>query len=69
MSIQELDISWASTSSERRRLRWELMSADDVTGVFLTAREDVLAIVWRGDVGRFQEFARTLASDAMETAR
>jgi hypothetical protein len=69
MSIQELDISWASTSSERRRLRWELMSADDVTGVFLTAREDVLAIVWKGDVGRFREFARTLASDAMETAR
>jgi hypothetical protein len=69
MSIQELDISWASTSSERRRLRWELMSADDVSGVFLTAREDVLAIVWKGDVGRFQEFARTLASDAMETAQ
>jgi hypothetical protein len=69
MSIQELDISWASTSSERRRLRWELMSADHVSGVFLTAREDVLAIVWKGDVGRFQEFARTLASDAMETAQ
>jgi hypothetical protein len=69
MSIQELDISWASTSSERRRLRWELMSADLVSGVFLTAREDVLAIVWKGDVGRFQEFARTLASDAMETAQ
>jgi hypothetical protein len=69
MSIQELDISWASTSSERRRLRWELMSAGDVSGVFLTAREDVLAVVWRADAGRFQEFARRLASDAMETVR
>jgi len=69
MSIQELDISWASTSSERRRLRWELMSAGDVSGVFLTAREDVLAVVWRGDAGRFQEFARRLAGDAMETVR
>jgi hypothetical protein len=65
MSVQELDISWASTGNERRRLRWELMSAEDVRGVFLTTHEDVLVVLWKGDVGLFQEFARTLARDAV----
>ena len=69
MTIQELDISWASTSNERRRLRWELMSAENVRGVFLTTREDALAVVWKGDVGVFQEFARTLAGDAVTADR
>ena len=65
MSVHELEISWASTSNERRRLRWGLMSAEDVCGVFLTTREDVLAVLWKGDVGLFQEFARTLAGHAV----
>jgi hypothetical protein len=67
MSIEQLDIGWASTASERRRLRWELMSADDVGGVFLNSREDVLAVVWKGDTRRFGEFARSLARDALPT--
>ena len=69
MTIQELDISWASTSNERRRLRWELVSAENVRRVFLTTREDVLAVLWKGDVRLFQEFARTLADDAVTAHR
>ena len=43
MSIYELDISWATTANERRRLQWQLIVSDEVSGVFLTAHDDVLA--------------------------
>ena len=49
MSIYELDISWAMTADDRRRLHWQLIVSDAVTGVFLTARDDVLAILFSGD--------------------
>jgi hypothetical protein len=69
MSIHELDISWAITASERRRLRWELIASDEVSGVFLTARDDVLAVLYNGDRGGFEELARTIAPQSTEAAR
>ncbi len=65
MSIYELDISWAITATERRRLRWDLTACDEVCGVFLTARDDVLAVLFNGDRGGFDVFARRLAPDHM----
>ena len=65
MSIYELDISWAITATERRRLRWDLIACDEVSGVFLTARDDVLAVLFNGDRGGFDLFARRLAPDHM----
>ena len=69
MSIHELDISWAMTASERRRLRWELIASDEVSGVFLTARDDVLAVLYNGDRGGFEQLARTIAPQSTEAAR
>ena len=69
MSIYELDISWAMTASERRRLHWELIVCEAVSGVFLTARDDVLAVLYRGERRGFEELARTLAPEASETVR
>jgi hypothetical protein len=60
MKVYELDISWAATADERRHLRWELSVCDEVRGVFLTAREDVLAVVFKGDRAAFDSWARTL---------
>ena len=69
MSIYELDISWAITASERRWLHWELIASDEVSGVFLTARDDVLAVLFNGDRGRFDALARTLAPETLRTVR
>jgi hypothetical protein len=69
MTIHELDISWAMTASERRRLRWELIASDEVSGVFLTARDDVLAVIYNGDRGGFEQLARTIAPQSTEAAR
>ena len=60
MTVYELDISWAMTANERRHLRWELLACEEVRGVFLTAREDVLAVLFGGDRRSFKEWARTL---------
>ncbi len=60
MTVYELDISWAVTAGERRHLRWELLACEEVRGVFLTAREDVLAVLFGGDRRGFDEWARTL---------
>jgi hypothetical protein len=65
MSIYELDISWAITANERRCLHWELIASDEVSGVFLTARDDVIAVLFNGDHGSFDDLARTLAPDHM----
>jgi hypothetical protein len=69
MSIHELDISWAMTASERRRLQWELIACDEVSGVFLTARDDVLAVLYRGERGGFEALARTLVPEPWETVQ
>jgi hypothetical protein len=69
MSIHELDISWAVTAAERRRLRWELIACEQIKGVFLTARDDVLAVLYSGERRGFEELTRTLAPDSSETLR
>ena len=65
MSVYELDISWTITATEWRRLRWELIACDEVSGVYLTARDDVLAVLFDGDRDGFDVFARRLAPDHM----
>jgi hypothetical protein len=60
MSIFELEIGWAETANERSYLHWELLACDDVHGVFLTARDDVLAVLFSGGGERFQAWARSL---------
>jgi hypothetical protein len=64
MSIYELEIGWAETANERSYLHWELLACDEVRGVFLTARDDVLAVLFSGDRDRFHAWARSFASEA-----
>jgi hypothetical protein len=66
VTIYELDIGWAVTANERRYLHWELLACDDVRGVFLTAREDVLAVLFAGDRLDFREWARSLEPEASQ---
>ena len=63
MSVFELDTSWATTARERRSLQWELSACDQVRGVFVTARDDVLAVLFDGDRWTFDSFIRTLQPD------
>ena len=63
MSVFELDISWAATACERRSLQWALVAGDQVRGVFVTARDDVLAVLFDGDRWTFDSFIRTLQPD------
>ena len=65
MSIYELEIGWAKTANERRYLRWELLAHDEVRGVFQTAREDVLAVLFSGERRDFHDWARSLAQSAV----
>ena len=60
MSIFELDISWAVSPNERRYLGWELLACDSVCGVFHTAHEKTLAVLFSGDRHDFREWARSL---------
>ncbi len=60
MSVYELDISWAATASERRHLRWELLACEKVLGVFLTARDDSVAVLFAGDRLGFRSWAKAL---------
>jgi hypothetical protein len=62
MRIYELDTSWATTADERRYLHWELLACDEVRGVFLTAREDALVVLFSGDRRAFDAWARTLGT-------
>jgi hypothetical protein len=55
-----LDIGWASTASERRRLHWELLACERVLGAFVTPRENVLAVLFSGDRRTFDRWARTV---------
>jgi hypothetical protein len=64
MSIYELEIGWVETADERRYLHWELLACDEVRGVFLTARENVLAVLFNGDRDRFNAWARALTTKA-----
>jgi hypothetical protein len=60
MSIYELEIGWAASANERRYLRWELLACEKVLGVFLTAREDTLAVLFRGDRLAFSTWAGSI---------
>jgi hypothetical protein len=63
VSVFELDISWVATARERRSLQWALVACDQVRGVFVTARDDVLAVLFDGDRWTFDSFIRTLQPD------
>ena len=56
MNMYELDISGAITANERQHLRWELLACERVRGVFLTARDDALVVVFSGDRRAFDAF-------------
>jgi hypothetical protein len=64
MSIYELEIGWVETANERSYLHWELLACDEVRGVFLTARDNVLAVLFSGDRDRFHAWARALTTNA-----
>ncbi len=63
MSLYELEIGWAESANERRHLQWELLACEEVRGVFLTARDDVLAVLFSGDRLDFRIWARSLAPE------
>ena len=67
MNIYELDISWATTTNERRYLQWELLASERVRAVFVTARDDVLAILFAGDRRDFDTWSRTHDGDLFTT--
>lgn len=69
MSLYALDISWAGTEDERRYLRWELLACEQVQGVFLSAREGVLLVLFSGDPTGFAEWTETLDPAAGVAAR
>ena len=64
MRLYELDASWAQTANERRYLQWELLACEQVRGVFHTAREDILAVLFNGDRRVFSDWASSLAPEA-----
>ncbi|MET0563434.1 MAG: hypothetical protein ABW114_08315 [Gaiellaceae bacterium] len=66
MSVYELDISWAATANERRHLRWELLACEKVLGVFLTAREESVAVLFAGDRLAFRTWANALEPEPHE---
>ena len=68
MSLYELDISWAETANDRRYLHWELVACEQVRGVFLSARDDVLAVLFSGDLRHFRDWASELVP-AMPASR
>jgi hypothetical protein len=68
MNIYALDISWAATTNERRHVHWELLGCEHVHGVFATARDGVLAVLYRGNRRRFDRWARTIEPDVRARA-
>jgi hypothetical protein len=60
MSLHELDIGWVKSANARRYLYWELLACEDVHGVFQTARDDTLAVLFSGDRPAFRAWARSL---------
>jgi hypothetical protein len=58
--LYQLDISWVASAQELTALRWQLAASDDVGGVFLTGREDTLAVLYAGSSHDFDQWVRTL---------
>ena len=65
MSLYELEIGWAQTANDRRYVRWELLTCDEVRGVFHTAREEALAVLFDGGRREFRDWASTIAPEAV----
>jgi hypothetical protein len=65
MSIFELEIGWAATANQRRHLDWELVDCDEVRGVFPTARDDTLLVLFSGGRVDFRTWARSLVEEAV----
>ena len=63
LSLYALELGWAATAGERRALHWELLACDAVHGVFPTARDDVLAVLFSGDALDFRTWAGSLAPE------
>ena len=61
MSLNELEIGWAQTANERRYLLWELLACAEVLGVFHTARDETLAVLFDGGRREFDDWASTVA--------
>jgi len=64
MRLYELDVSWAQTANERRYLHWELLACEQVGGVFRTACDDTLAVLFNDDRRVFSDWASSLAPEA-----
>jgi len=60
MRLYQLDISWVATAQELAALRWQLVTCDQIGGVFLTGCEDALAVLYAGTRHDFDQWARTL---------
>ena len=67
MTLNELDIRWAATENERRYLHWELLACEEICGVFPTADDDVLAVLFSGDRLDFRQWAASLATTPTAT--
>jgi hypothetical protein len=61
MSLNELEIGWAQTANERRYLLWELLAREEVLGVFHTACDETLAVLFDGGRREFDDWASTVA--------
>jgi hypothetical protein len=69
MSLHELDIGWVKSANARRYLYWELLACEDVQGVFQTARDETLAVLFSGGRLAFRAWERSLVPVATTTSR
>jgi hypothetical protein len=63
MSIYELEIGWVATANQRRYLHWELLACEEVRGVFPSAPDDTLLVLFDGDRLDFRSWARSLVEE------
>jgi hypothetical protein len=61
MSLYELETGWARTANQRRYLLWELLACEEVHGVFLTSRDEVLAVLFDGGPREYRDWASAVA--------
>jgi hypothetical protein len=63
MSIYEVDIGWAGSENARRFVHWELLACEEILGVFASAREHTLVVLFDGDTHRFRDWVRSFAPE------
>jgi hypothetical protein len=63
VTINELDIGWATTENQQRYLHWELLACEEVRGVFPSAPDDTLLVLFNGDRLDFRSWARSLVEE------